>query len=43
LTTGLLLGASIATVLWLQRPDPAIDELMLMKADVQSQMAIGEL
>jgi hypothetical protein len=41
LTTGLLLGAVIATVLWLQRTDPALDELM--QADVLSQMAIGEL
>jgi hypothetical protein len=41
LTTGLLLGAVIAMVLWLQRPDPALDELM--QADVLSQMAIGEL
>ena len=41
LTTGLLLGAVIATILWLQRPDPALDELM--QADVLSQMAIGEL
>jgi len=41
LTTGLLIGAVIATVLWLQRPDPALDELM--QADVLSQMAIGEL
>ena len=41
LMTGLLIGAFIATVLWLQRPDPALDELM--QADVLSQMAIGEL
>ena len=41
ITTGLLIGAIIATVLWVQRPDPTLDELM--QADVLSQMAIGEL
>jgi len=40
-TTGLLIGAVIVTVVWVQRPDPALDELM--QADVLSQMAIGEL
>lgn len=40
-TSGLLIGAVIAAILWAQRPDPAIDELM--QADVLSQMAIGEL
>ena len=40
-TTGLLVGAVIATVMWTQRPDPVLDELM--QADVLSQMAIGEL
>jgi hypothetical protein len=40
-TSGLLIGAVIASILWAQRPDPAIDELM--QADVLSQMAIGEL
>ena len=40
-TTGLLIGAVIVTVMWVQRPDPTLDELM--QADVLSQMAIGEL
>ena len=40
-TTGLLIGAVIFTVMWVQRPDPTLDELM--QADVLSQMAIGEL
>ena len=40
ITTGLLIGAIIATVLWVQRPDPTLDELM--QADVLSQMAIGD-
>ena len=39
--TGLLIGAVIVTVMWVQRPDPTLDELM--QADVLSQMAIGEL
>ena len=41
ITTGLLIGAVLATVVWIQRPDPALDELL--QADVLSQMAIGEL
>ncbi|MBY0467676.1 MAG: hypothetical protein K2Q07_01730 [Burkholderiaceae bacterium] len=41
ITTGLLIGAVIATVVWVQRPDPTLDELL--QADVLSQMAIGEL
>ena len=40
-TTGLLIGAVIVSVMWVQRPDPTLDELM--QADVLSQMAIGEL
>lgn len=40
-TTGLLIGAVIVTVVWVQRPDPTLDELM--QADVLSQMAVGEL
>lgn len=40
-TSGLLVGAIIVTVVWVQRPDPTLDELM--QADVLSQMAIGEL
>ena len=41
ITTGLLIGAALAAVVWVQRPDPALDELL--QADVLSQMAIGEL
>ncbi len=41
ITTGLLIGAVIVTVMWVQKPDPTLDELM--QADVLSQMAIGEL
>lgn len=41
ITTGLLIGAVLAAMLWSQRPDPALDELL--QADVLSQMAIGEL
>ena len=41
ITTGLLIGAVLATMVWMQRPDPALDELL--QADVLSQMAIGEL
>lgn len=42
LTTGLIACAVVATVVvWVQRPDPALDELM--QADVLSQMAIGEM
>lgn len=41
ITTGLLIGAVLATMVWVQRPDPALDELL--QADVLSQMAIGEL
>jgi HAMP domain-containing protein len=41
LTTGLVAGAVIAMVVWVQQPDPALDELM--QADVLSQMAIGEM
>ena len=41
ITTGLLIGAALAAVLWMQRPDPALEELL--QADVLSQMAIGEL
>lgn len=41
ITTGLLIGAVIATVVWVQRPDPTLDELL--QTDVLSQMAIGEL
>ena len=41
ITTGLLIGAVVATMVWVQRPDPALDELL--QADVLSQMAIGEL
>jgi hypothetical protein len=40
-STGLLIGAVIVAVMWAQRPDPILDELM--QADVLSQMAIGEL
>lgn len=42
LTTGLIACAVVATVVvWVQRPDPALEELM--QADVLSQMAIGEM
>ena len=41
ITTGLLIGAVIVAVMWVQRADPILDELM--QADVLSQMAIGEL
>lgn len=41
LTTGLVACAVIAMVVWVQQPDPALDELM--QADVLSQMAIGEM
>lgn len=41
LTTGLIAFAVVTTVVWLQRPDPTLDELM--QADVLSQMAIGEM
>lgn len=41
ITTGLLIGTVLAAVMWIQRPDPALDELL--QADVLSQMAIGEL
>ena len=41
LTTGLVACAVIATAVWVQRPDPALEELL--QADVLSQMAIGEM
>lgn len=41
LAAGLVAGALIATVVWVQRPDPLLDELM--HADVLSQMAIDEM
>lgn len=39
--TGLACGAALALALWLQRPDPALDELLQL--DVLSQMAAGEM
>lgn len=41
LTTGLLACVVIATAIWVQRPDPILEELM--QPDVLSQMAIGEM
>ncbi len=41
LATGLLACAVVATALWMQRPDPALEDLM--QPDVLSQMAIGEM
>ena len=41
LAAALLLGATLVLGLWLQRPDPSIDELL--HPDVLSQMAIGEM
>lgn len=41
LAAGLVAGALIATVVWVQRPDPLLEELM--HADVLSQMAIDEM
>jgi hypothetical protein len=41
LASGLLLGVSLAAGFWLQRPDPALEELL--QPDVLSQMAIGEM
>ncbi|MFM9917722.1 MAG: hypothetical protein ACKVOX_18120 [Rhizobacter sp.] len=41
LTTGLVACAVIASIVWVQRPDSSIDDLM--QADVLSQMAIGEM
>ncbi|MDO9314960.1 MAG: hypothetical protein Q7T97_10490 [Burkholderiaceae bacterium] len=41
LVTGLVACAVITAVVWVQRPDPSLDELM--QADVLSQMAIGEM
>ncbi|MGA0609752.1 hypothetical protein [Caldimonas sp. KR1-144] len=38
---GLALGCALAVALWLQRPDPALEELM--QPDVLSQMVAGEL
>jgi len=37
---GLALCAAVAVTLWLQRPDPALEELM--QPDVLSQMVAGE-
>ncbi len=39
--TGLALGGALALGLWLQRPDPAMEELLQL--DVLSQMAAGEM
>ncbi len=40
-TTGLLGCVVVAALVWLQRPDPALEELM--QTDVLSQMAIDEM
>lgn len=41
LGSGLLACAVIAAIVWVQRPDPALEELL--QADVLSQMAIDEM
>ena len=41
LASGLFVGVSLATVLWLQRPDPVLDDLL--QPDVLSQLAIGAM
>jgi hypothetical protein len=41
ITAGLAACAVVALAMWLQRPDPALDELM--QADVLSQMALDEM
>ena len=41
LASGLVVCAIVAAVMWAQRPDPTLDELI--QADVLSQMAIGEM
>lgn len=38
---GLALLSAVAVMLWLQRPDPALEELL--QPDVLSQMAAGEM
>jgi hypothetical protein len=40
-SAGLVACVVIATVMWAQRPDPTLDDLL--QADVLSQMAIGEM
>lgn len=39
--TALVLGGALTLGLWLQRPDPAMEELLQL--DVLSQMAAGEM
>ena len=41
LAVGAVLAVTLGAMLWLQRPDPAFDELL--HPDVLSQMAIGEM
>ncbi len=40
-STGLVVGLALVVGLWLQRSDPAMDDLL--RPDVLSQMAVGEM